>query len=359
MTLSSPGSGPTRKCASRRSEEEKHVVAGYRRCVNDAPALKWRIIGIAMGVKRNRCGQAAADMICWTIIFASIIAAIEEGRAVYEISASFLLTFSPPISLKPSPIWLMPCSKSAALDHHFRFWRSIWERTCWPALGLASAKPEPGNMAKPPRSRKERLLDWRLLVHVYLFLGILEAIVGHGGIFLRASQRRLAMGREFGKSWPLISSSHHGLPQRHHRHARLWTCFFAKRRGAAWFSAQLFDNHIILWGIALEIALILAIDYTDWGHLIFGYNADCSWKFGCLFCLRHRDCCCWRRLRKFVSPGWSTNRKLLNLVSECPATLKTENTRITVKPVKVKKLLWICVDKEASKKIICVSVRRL
>lgn len=36
------------------------------------------------------------------------------------------------------------------------------------------------------------------------------------------------------------------------------------------FSVRWFDNRIILWGIALEIMLILIIDYTAWGNLIFG-----------------------------------------------------------------------------------------
>ncbi len=46
--------------------------------------------------------------------------------------------------------------------------------------------------------------------------------------------------------------------------------FSVKRRGGVLFGAGLFDNRTILWGIALEIALILAIDYSVWGNVVFG-----------------------------------------------------------------------------------------
>ena len=44
-----------------------------------------------------------------------------------------------------------------------------------PASAVGAEKPEPGTMQKPPRSRKERLIDWPLLARAYLFLGLLEA----------------------------------------------------------------------------------------------------------------------------------------------------------------------------------------
>jgi magnesium-transporting ATPase (P-type) len=46
--------------------------------------------------------------------------------------------------------------------------------------------------------------------------------------------------------------------------------FLCKTPRRSVFGAGLFDNRIILWGVALEIALILIIDYTAWGNLIFG-----------------------------------------------------------------------------------------
>jgi len=46
--------------------------------------------------------------------------------------------------------------------------------------------------------------------------------------------------------------------------------FLCKTPERSVFGARLFDNRIILWGIAVEIILILAIDYTAWGNIVFG-----------------------------------------------------------------------------------------
>lgn len=46
--------------------------------------------------------------------------------------------------------------------------------------------------------------------------------------------------------------------------------FLCKTSGRSVFTVRLLDNRTILWGIVLEITLILAIGYTPWGNLIFG-----------------------------------------------------------------------------------------
>lgn len=46
--------------------------------------------------------------------------------------------------------------------------------------------------------------------------------------------------------------------------------FICKTPGRSIFSSQLCDNHVILLGIALEAALVMVIDCTDWGNLVFG-----------------------------------------------------------------------------------------
>jgi magnesium-transporting ATPase (P-type) len=52
-----------------------------------------------------------------------------------------------------------------------------------PALALGAEKPEPGTMQQPPRTRKERLIDWPLLVRSYLFLGALVAMAAMAAFF--------------------------------------------------------------------------------------------------------------------------------------------------------------------------------
>ncbi|MDH5793539.1 MAG: cation-transporting P-type ATPase, partial [Candidatus Bathyarchaeota archaeon] len=252
-------------------EKSGEVIAVTGDGANDAPSLREADIGVAMGASGTDVAREASDIVLLDDSFASIVKAVESGRAIYENIRKFIVyVFShnwaeliPYVlyALLGIPLPLLVVQVLAidlAID-------------VIPSLALSREPPEPGIMQEPPRSVKERLFNAKVFLRSF-YVGV---IIAAGAMFGCLSAWS-AGGWHLGMQLPLdsiiyikgVTMTFAGIVI-----AQVGNVLACRTSKVSIFKTSLSSNKWIWIGIAAQVSIISFLVYVPLMQRLFGTTA--------------------------------------------------------------------------------------